>query len=607
MASITDTSGFNANDMWNALAGAPILSNGTTYRFQNATGEFVEVTGSGFTYSGGLPAAGTYTSIKVYGTSAFTGTPVSTYTSATAVNFATYFTSGLATALAGPDTFNGSAGADTFRGGLGTDSMSGGAGNDTFHFSFGDNDGVETINGGGDIDRIVVSGTGETNFADDVITSIEQLEVHNGSNAVFNGVQAAALAGLSVTGDGGVDQIRIEGTLAGENIDLSNWNFTGWDNYGSLVLIQMSTGNARDDTIIGSNVRDLIHGETGNDRLEGRAGDDHLNGGAGFDTLLGGPGDDSYVVENYDDTIIELANEGNEDIILSAVSYILPANIEKLRIWDISGAADGIGNELNNELFGNDSRNSFAGGAGNDTLYGNGGDDILNGDSGADIMIGGTGIDTYYVDDAGDQVIETETGPGKYDTVWSTLSDYTLPVNVEIYIATPNAGAMNAVGNDDVTLMLGNEGANAMSSLAGNDMVLGQGGDDTINGGAGDLDIISGGTGADQLTGGGGHDYFVYQFIAEGGDTITDFQTNAGVEDDIVDFRAMFFPTFTNTAGITTVAQAVASGHLTYTQAGANTQVYADANGGAHAPGEQVLMATLLNTTAASVQVYTLI
>ncbi len=606
MATITNTVGFNTSNMWSALVGAPLLATATTYRFQNAAGQFVEVSGTALTYTGNAPAGGTYTAINVYATSAFTGAPLSTFGSGSAVSFATYFTSGLATALAGGDTLTGSSGADTMRGGLGTDSFSGGAGNDTIQFVVGDNAGAETINGGADTDRLVTSGAGEVNFADDVIISIEQLEVRDGSNAVFSGSQIAALSTLTVIGDGGVDQIRIEGSVTGENIDLSGWTLSGWNNFGSQILIQMSTGNTRNDIIIGSTLRDLIHGEFGNDRLEGRGGDDFLSGGPGQDTLIGGTGNDTYVVTDYQDTIVEVAGEGNEDTIFSSVSYILPANVEKLRIWDTLAAADGIGNALDNELFGNDARNSFAGGVGNDTLIGNGGDDILNGDAGADVMIGGTGVDTYYVDNAGDQVIETEVGPGKYDTVWSTLANYTLPVNVEIYIATPNAGAMNAVGNNDVTLMLGNEGANDLSSLAGNDMVLGQGGNDTINGGAGDLDIISGGTGADLLSGGGGHDYFVYQFINEGGDTITDFKTNAGVEDDILDFRAMW-PTFTNTGGITTVAQAVASGHLTYAQVGADTQVFADANGGAHAAGEQILMATLQNTTANAVQVYTLI
>jgi Ca2+-binding RTX toxin-like protein len=154
--------------------------------------------------------------------------------------------------------------------------------------------------------------------------------------------------------------------------------------------------------------------------------------------------------------------------------------------------------------------------------------------------------------------------------------------------------------------MLGNNAANTLTTFGGDDIILGRDGDDVINsgGGQGGVEIISGGLGADTLTSGGGHDFFAYENINEGGDTITDFSTAGGADLDILDLRPMFFPTFTNTGGVTTVAQAVASGHLTFTQAGANTQVFADADGGAN---NNVLLATLNNTTASAVQALTLI
>ena len=94
--------------------------------------------------------------------------------------------------------------------------------------------------------------------------------------------------------------------------------------------------------------------------------------------------------------------------------------------------------------------------------------------------------------------------------------------------------------------------------------------------------------------------------IGEAGDTFTDFTTTAGANEDTLDVRTMW-ATFTGTAGITTVAQAVTGGHLTFTQSGSHTQVYADANGGAHNAGEQILLATLQNTTASAVQAHTLL
>ena len=51
-------------------------------------------------------------------------------------------------------------------------------------------------------------------------------------------------------------------------------------------------------------------------------------------------------------------------------------------------------------------------------LIGNSGNNFLDGDAGADIMLGGLGNDAYFVDNAGDQVIENP-GEGN-DTVFST-------------------------------------------------------------------------------------------------------------------------------------------------------------------------------------------
>ena len=59
---------------------------------------------------------------------------------------------------------------------------------------------------------------------------------------------------------------------------------------------------------------------------------------------------------------------------------------------------------------------------GDDTLSGGDANDILDGGAGADIMRGYWGFDIYYVDNAGDQVID-----GDGNEIRTTLATYSLP------------------------------------------------------------------------------------------------------------------------------------------------------------------------------------
>jgi Ca2+-binding RTX toxin-like protein len=103
--------------------------------------------------------------------------------------------------------------------------------------------------------------------------------------------------------------------------------------------------------------------------------------------------------------------------------------------------------------------------------------------------------------------VVTEAADGGIDTVQSSIT-YTLGSEVENLKLT-GAGAINGTGNGLDNEITGNTAANILS------------------GGLGD-DILDGGKGNDKLSGDDGADTFVRHSLAEGKDTITDFQTGLG-------------------------------------------------------------------------------
>src|SRR5690606_33235895 len=266
--------------------------------------------------------------------------------------------------------------------------------------------------------------------------------------------------------------------------------------------------------------------------------------------------------------------------------------------------------------FGTGAANIIRAGAGNDSVDGRAGDDTLFGASGADVLIGrngndvldggkgadslseGAGDDSYYVDNAGDTVIE-HNGEG-VDRVQATIS-YTLTDHVE-NLTLKGAAAVTGTGNGLANVIRGTGGDNTLNGLGGNDKLFGGeghdvldgggwndrleggAGRDTIRGGNGD-DQIVGGTQKDTLTGGAGADTF---FFGEGevgsgaasADIVTDFSHADG---DKIHVRRIDANTgaggdqnftFIGDGAFTGVA-----GQLHCVQAGPNTFIEGDTNG----------------------------
>lgn len=204
-----------------------------------------------------------------------------------------------------------------------------------------------------------------------------------------------------------------------------------------------------------------------------------LNGGAGDDTILSGAGDDTVYGKGGNDLIDDY----------SASSF---------------GGSDRLfGGAGSDTIFGYAGYDQLYGDEGDDELHGEDDSDTLNGGAGADTMEGGAESDTYYVDNAGDEVVEVSSYG--WDVVFAGVS-FTLGDFIE-YLTLTGRNNISGTGNDLSNNITGNTGANAISGRGGNDELFGGNGADTLHGEAGN-DNLNGGAGADSLVGGAGDDYY---------------------------------------------------------------------------------------------------
>jgi Ca2+-binding RTX toxin-like protein len=169
----------------------------------------------------------------------------------------------------------------------------------------------------------------------------------------------------------------------------------------------------------------------------------------------------------------------------------------------------------NDTLNGTSGADQIFGLGGDDILNGGGGSDQLDGGTGADTMSGGTGNDIYFVDNVGDQVIES-AGQGT-DEVRTTLAAYILTDNVENLRFT-GGGSFTGTGNDLGNDIRGGSSDDTLYGGAGYDYLAGNDGNDTLYGGA-DGDTLVGGTGADHMEGGTGDDIYL---IDNSGDVVVE-------------------------------------------------------------------------------------
>lgn len=446
----------------------------------------------------------------------------------------------------GDDLLYGQGGNDLILGGLGNDRMEGGQGNDTFYVDAAGDIVIENFGQGSDRISTSVSyflpATSEVELIEATTLSANAamnlggsdtantILGNNGANTLYgNGGNDTLHAfegddylvggtGLDNLYGGKGDDRYYVGFADGDRI----WEFAGegYDTVATDVDYELPdvahverleagtlsatsaialSGSNFDNLIIGNAGNNRLRGLAGNDTLQGLGGDDYLIGDEGADVMYGGTGNDTYYVNTSDDRIFENAGEGTNDRVATEVSFTLPeeAEVEVLEAVNFDGNSVGTlgGSRYDNIITGDAGNNVLRGYGGNDTLRGHLGNDTLIGDDGNDTMIGGQGNDTYYVDAAGDVVVE-EVGQGT-DRV-STSVSYALSPTTEIETleasSLGSADPINLTGSNSANTIIGNNGANVIDGKGGNDVLVGAGGADTFAFttafGAGNIDRI---------------------------------------------------------------------------------------------------------------------
>ena len=354
------------------------------------------------------------------------------------------------------NTLTGGIGNDTLDGGAGADVLTGGLGNDTYvvdsildTVTENANEGIDTVDAtthyrlGANLENLMLLGGADLQGYGNGLANA--LSGNAGNNLLDGGVGADTMAGgagndVYVVDDAG-DTV-FENAGEGTDAVFATVDYTLTANVEALVL----QGGA-DLQGFGNGLVNALYGNAGNNQLDG---------GAGADAMTGGAGNDSYVVDNAADAVFENSGEGNDTVSASA-HFRLSANVENLTL---TGSADLQG-------YGNGDAN---------TLTGNSGANLLDGGAGADTMAGGTGNDVYFVDDAGDSVVEN---PGEgTDAVFATI-DYTLTANVEALVLQ-GSGDLQGFGNGLVNALYGNAGNNQLDGGAGADAMFGGVGNDVF-------------------------------------------------------------------------------------------------------------------------------
>ncbi len=465
---------------------------------------------------------------------------------------------------AGNDTLAGGLSNDTIYGGVGNDSASGGDGNDLI---YGDYDPSEQLvnnglfNGATGIQSTLAGWDTINPFAPTgpTFSNIGQVWFNTADIAVYGtGISQsiATLAGQSYTaqlnawesGTGNFNHtLLIEVLDASGNVILSQtqvilngtatsnlvtFNFTATTDGSTIRFTNpTSTGTTTSDLRLDNISVQGAFDPVGVDTIDGGVGDDTIFAGQGNDSIVGSAGND-VVYAGAGDDAFAAGDTGNDLLYGGAGNDVMVGDTGNDTLFGDDGL-DNIDAGADNDLiYGGAGADSVSGGAGNDTVYAGDGDDIWQvGDTGDDLQFGGAGndvvsgdagVDTLYGEDGNDAL---EGHDGNDFVYGGTGDDYITGADITGITTPANRTLTPPVGSDDAS-------SDYLDGGVGNDTLLGNGGTDTLIGGAGN-DYMIGGAGADV-------------FVAQGADTITDFDATTGIsangnlDNDFVDLTSFY-------------------------------------------------------------------
>ena len=379
------------------------------------------------------------------------------------------------TPLAVAVTVYGGAGDDVIQGGAKDDILNGGAGNDTFKTAA-TADGADTYSGDADVDTMDY------------------------------GLRTAAVSvTLGVGADDGAN---------GENDDVG-------------YTVENVTGGKGDDTLVGSDLRNVLTGGEGNDTLRGGANLVCADVSSG-DVLVGGLGDDLLDLGVVSCWAVLTGGLGTDTVDYSARSAGLALSLDTKANDGEIGENGNLGADVevviggsgNDVITGSALADRLLGGDGNDVISGLAGNDVLVGGAGADVLNGGAGVDLVdYSSALGGLVVTLCDDPTELTGAPTSppsgaigclaaddgeIGENDQVVNCEWVKGGPAGDALSAdprATSKANAILEGGPGSDVITGGVGNDALYGDDDDDTLVGGAGD-DYLEGCAGDDAMDGG---------------------------------------------------------------------------------------------------------